>query len=331
MEVASTQLINYSEFNTLTDCERRFVYQYLLAEEEPGAKRGLHLGTLCHLWHSSWLRGNGAVLLDTWTDDINTGGKPGEVRTLCLSDFDPVLVERALWLAARFTAVYGQQPPSSWTVISAEEWMTRQFDWGILVGRTDGFVEIDGNLWLIEVKSYGSKPGPLAYAQMSPQLGCYSLLAEEKYGQRPFGILYQGIYTYQWKPQVPTQQSLIDWRAADDPPFAALTKTAQRDWARECIADGRYADNYPQRAPEESFEQLEVELGDEHLNVAGGYLGAAIRRRTRIKQAKQPLYEALPSVGQHCRNCGFRPRCWFELGGIEEFEIEVDDEEAEPV
>ena len=30
-----TQLINYSEFNTLTDCERRFVYQYLLAEPEP--------------------------------------------------------------------------------------------------------------------------------------------------------------------------------------------------------------------------------------------------------------------------------------------------------
>jgi PD-(D/E)XK nuclease superfamily len=322
------QLINYSEFNTLTDCERRFVYQYLLAEPEPGEKRGLHLGTLCHLWHSSWLRGNGAVLLPTWTDDINTGGKPGEVRTLSLEDFDPALVQRAEWLAARFTAVYGQQPPPSWTVISAEEWMTRQFDWGILVGRTDGYVEIDGHPTLIEVKSYGSRPGPLAYAQVSPQLGCYSLLAEEKYGERPWGIRYQGIYTYQWKPKLPTQQAIID-EALTFPasPFHSMTKTQQRDAAREILL------SHPgvERAPEESFDDLEVELGDEHLNVAGAYLGAAIRRRKVISKAPSPLYEALPSIGQHCRNCGFKPRCWFELGGVEEFEIEVDDDELEPV
>lgn len=337
--MTTTELINYSEFNTLTDCERRFVYQYVLNEAEGGEKRGLHLGTLCHLWHGRWLMGHGATLPEVWTDDINTGGKPGEQRTLSLSDFDPALVERALWLAARFELHYGSAPPSSWHVISAEEWLTREFPWGTLVGRTDGFVEIDGQLWLIEVKSYGSKPGPLAYCQVSPQLGCYSLLAEAKYGKLPFGILYQGIYTYQWKPKVPSQKALIEEAVANDAEFvlhgthlriAALNKGQQTDWARNELL------THPgmQRPAAESFQQEFPELGEEHLATAQAYLRSAVdRRSTIVRRVELEGIDAaaLPSIGQHCRNCGFRPRCWSELGGIEEFEPEIEVEDDEPV
>jgi hypothetical protein len=314
--------INYSEFNTLTDCEQRWVYAFLDKEEEQGARKGLRLGTLIHLWHGRWLMGQGATLPPSWTDDINTGGKPGEERTLCLTDFDPELVARAQWLAQRFEAHYGSRPPSSWNVISAEDWMSREFEWGTLVGRTDGFVEIDGRLWLIEVKSYGSRPGPLAYAVVSPQLGCYSLLAETHFGQRPWGILYQGIYTYQWVPNKPTQKSVIEaWQAAGRTEPLKDLKLAAKVFVENPA-------NWTERDPSESFEQLEVDFGDAQLRTAERYLNAAVNRRDVLTALPA---EALPSVGQHCKGCGFKDRCWSELGGVEPFEIEIDDEDAEPV
>jgi hypothetical protein len=271
----------------------------------------MSLGTLCHRWHESWLLGGGGVLSDSWTTDRAADGTQGEPVTVLLSDFEPELVTRAVWLRDRFIAVYGQQPPSSWNVIGAESYMEREFTWGTLVGRTDGFVQIDGQLWLIEVKTYGSKPGPLAYCQVSPQLGCYSLLAEAKYGQRPYGILYQGIYTYQWKPKKPTQQQMIDERGCS------------RDEARYLVA------KHPgfERPPEESFQQEWPELGEDHLRTAERFLFEAVNRRRQLST----LGAALPSIGQQCRNCGFRPRCWNDLGGVEEYEIEVEDDDAEPV
>lgn len=323
--MASTEVINFTEFNTLAACERKFVYAYHLNLEEQGEKRGLHLGTLCHLWHGRWLLGLGATLPDIWQDDINTGGKPGEVRMLSLEDFDPALVTRARWLAERFVKVYGSQPPSSWTVISAEEWMTREFDWGTLVGRSDGFVEIDGQLYLIEVKTYGAKPGPLAYAQVSPQLGCYSLLAESTHGRRPFGIIYQGIYTYQWKPSKPTQADLIAKREATEGREWDWTAEpgGKQAWARAAVA----AHPGYEREPEESFQQLEVELGDDHLRTAELYLASALKRRADLLGGEHPI----PNVGRDCSWCGFKARCWNDLGGVEEAEIEVEDDDAEPV
>jgi hypothetical protein len=319
-----TGLINYSEFNTLTDCEKRWYLGFVDNEEDDSSKRGLHLGTLCHLWHGRWLMGSGATLPSSWTDDINTGGKPGEERTLKLTDFDPALVERAQWLAARFVEHYGPEPPSSWTVISAEEWMTREFTWGTLVGRTDGFVEIDGRLWLIEVKSYGSRPGPLAYAHVSPQLGCYSLLAEAHYGQRPWGILYQGMYTYQWKPTKPTQKSVLE-RWADTAAFIRAT---------------RPGDEACRQALRRRLPQLDRAPGCRVVRPGGGRAGRRAPRHRcavpawRAHAAHAPARhpdEVLPSVGRHCLGCGFKARCWNELGGIEPFEIEVDDDDAEPV
>jgi hypothetical protein len=318
-------LINFSEFSTLTQCERKWAYAYVLEQEETGAKKGLHLGTLCHLWHGNWLLGKGAYIPDEWTDDINTGGKPGEVRTLSVKDFDPDLVARALWLKERFVEHYGSEPPSSWNVLSAEEWLTRDFSWGTLVGRSDGFVEIDGQLYLIELKTYGKRPGPLAFASVAPQLGCYSLLAEEKYGKRPAGIIMQGIYTYRWQPTKPTQKSMIEqWQAEGRTESLKDLKTAAKAYC-----DNPY--NHTERDAAESFDQVEVELGDLHLRTAEKYLAAAVQRRSDLFYAGVVLDKVLPNVGRDCSWCGFKARCWSELGGVEEFEIELEDDDAEPV
>src|SRR5216110_2647973 len=106
-------------------CETMWGYAYLLKEDEAADtnKRGLHRGTLIHVWADRWLRGLGATLPDEWTDDINTGGKPGEERTLCLTDFDADDVSLALWLAGRYEEHYGSGPPDDWRIVSSEEWL----------------------------------------------------------------------------------------------------------------------------------------------------------------------------------------------------------------
>ena len=326
-------LINYSEFSTLANCEQQWRYGYIEMQEDEGEHRGMHLGTLLHLGGGRWQAGEGATLPREWTDDINTGGKPGEVRTLRLTDFDPEVVELAEWLLERYMQCYGSQPPSSWNVISAEEWLSRDFGGGrgkwTLVGRSDGAVEIDGRIWLLERKSYKSK-GRLDYAGVDPQLGCYSLLFEKKYGERPFGIIYDGIYTYQWAIKKPTQAELIAERVAslpaEAPPggdaFDTWTRKAQTEWAREAVAQHP---GVQQHGPEESFERRFIDLGDGHLEAARTYLASAIRRR-RVLQRRPS--DAIPNVGRHCSWCGFKNKCWDALGGLDDDEeLEYDDAE----
>lgn len=316
-------VINYSEFNALSQCEEKWRRGYVLGQEETGTKAAMHLGTLLHLGLGRWQNGLGATLPDEWTDDINTGGKPGEVLTVRLADFDPDVIERAHWLMERYVAHYGPQPPSSWNVVSSEEWLYRDFGSGVgkwtLVGRTDGAVRIDGQLWLLERKSYGSK-GRLDYVGVDPQLACYCLLYEAKHGERPFGIIYDGIYTYQWALKKPTQKQLIEELPATSP-VLALTKKEQTEWARAAV------ERHPgvqTREPHESFERREIELGDGHLAAAKAYLAGAIRRRRVI--LKRPE-DAIPNVGRDCSWCGFKTSCWGDLGGPDEDSIYYDEED----
>lgn len=329
---APLPVINYSEFRTLADCEQRWVYGYRNREEEVGERRGLHLGTLLHLGSELWLTGqyaDGVWLPPTWTDDINTGGKPGEERTLHLHDFDAELVDRALWLLGRYVKHYGLVPPSDWQVISSEEW-ARATGTGSaggqayeIVGRTDGLIRIDGKLWLREVKSYGSK-GRLKYVHVDPQLVIYTMLAEYTYGEPVFGVLYDGIYTYRWVPSKPTQAALIEEAERDGQQWP--TKKAASQWAK--LTQERHPG--VERSPAESFERRYIDISAAQRTVGVRYLMAALRRRDVLQAEPE---EALPNIGQSCNSCGFRPRCWAERGDDEtdQFEIELDDPEAEPV
>lgn len=328
------EVINFSEFWSLTGCEQRWAYGYLRSLEEPGEKRGLHLGTLIHLGLDRWNRGLGATLPSEWTDDINTGGKPGEERTLRLADFDPEVVATAVWLLTRYVEHYGDAPPSSWLMIDSERWLSTALDeLKLLVGRTDGVLEIEGDdeipdgLWLLERKSYGSK-GRLDYVHVDPQLVIYSMLVEAEYGRKLTGVVFDGIYTYRWQPVKPTQAAAMEERDAIDPAWRVrLSKTEQRDWARSHIENTVW----PDRPAAESFERRYVDISDEMREVGKNYLYAAIRRRQVLKN--DPL-QALPNIGQMCRSCGFRPQCWANLRGVEpegDIEIELYDETEEPV
>lgn len=325
-------VINYSEFQTLASCEMRWLLHYLRREEETGERAGLHLGTLIHLGQDKWLTGqyaDGVWLPPSWTDDINTGGKPGEERTLYLHDFDQELVEKALWLLGRYVKHYGLVPPSSWDVVSSEEWLRatgsgsvggRSYD---IVSRTDGLVRIDGKLWLREVKSYGSKQR-LRYVHVDPQLVIYTMVAESVYGEQIHGVIYDGIYTYRWVPVKPTQQSLIEQAEADGQVWP--TKAAAKAWAKAT------QEKHPgvERAPEESFDRLFLDIGPELRQAGAQYLIAAINRRETLTEHP---HLAIPNIGNTCNGCGFRAQCWARLGDdeAEEFEVDLEGENEEPV
>jgi hypothetical protein len=272
------------------------------------------------------LRGHGATLPAVWHDDINTGGKPGEERTLTLKDFDPEIVASALWLADRYEKTYGPKPPADWKVISTEEWLTAEYHGVKIVGRTDGlFEDGEGRLWLREVKSYGRK-GRLNTIGVEPQLTIYYMLVEQKYGRAPDGIMFDGVYTYRWKPTMPTQAALIEEREQRDPTFATWRKSDQRDWAREQVA----AHPGIERPAEESFTRAWPDRDEDQLRTGLRYLSAAIERRTRLDIRNDPLYVALeitdesvlantiPNVGSGCDWCGFKAQCWSRLGGDDE-------------
>lgn len=339
-----TEITNYSEFATLARCERQWAYGYVLGEEENGARAGLHLGTLLHKGHEQWMLGNGATLPRTWADDISAGGKPGEERTYSLEDFDPELVERATWLLTRWASHYGSEPPSHWNVISTEGWLTADTSWGQLVGRTDGIIEIDGELWFNEVKSYGAK-GRLDYVPVDPQLGIYDILVEATYGKPAFGIIYDGIYTYQWVPKQRTLKVIEDeLRGASRShpavgPGPRLLPLASSKWLRETAKEIQASEPGIERDPSESFERLELDLSDAHRSTTAQYLSNAVWRRSHLTQMGQGVARlpeetmalTIPNVGRDCGWCGFKVRCWSELGGVEPDDIEIEDESAEPV
>lgn len=284
----TAERVNYSELNTLTTCEQKWVYSYLLRRDEEQRNRdGLHLGTLLHLgaegWQDgSWAMHGAAVLPLSWVDDIGNDGKPGEPTERFLAEFDDELVAKAQWLLDRYAIVYGLQPPDNWNVLSSEEWMTATFEVVAgrpieLVGRTDGLVEIDGDLWLLERKSYANKQR-LAYIGVDPQLMLYGILAEENYGVPITGVIYDGIHTYQWvKP----------------------------------------------RAPEDSFQRLELMISEQKRETAKRYLHAAVNRR---QQLASNVDAALPAVGMVCSWCGFKEQCWAALG---DDDLEIGDPEIE--
>jgi hypothetical protein len=314
------QVINWSEFSTLANCETQWGYAYLLGNDEPGDKLALHKGTLIHLGLDRWTQGLGATLPEVWTDDINTGGKPGEIRTLHLSDFDSQLVQDVQWLLARYELVYGSQPPSSWNVISTEEWLTGTIRVGSrklrIVGRHDGLIEVAGGLWLIERKSYGQR-GRLDTVQAELQSVIYHFLIQAKYKRQLTGILYDGVYTHRFVPKAPTQTALIEAALLHGSvpgfPYGA-TKTAQTNWARLRKDDPSLA---IERDPADSFERVWIDHTPQQIEMALTILAASMKRRNAIKT----LDDTIPHVGRACSWCGFKDKCWARLTGVQDIEL----------
>lgn len=340
--------MHFSEMATLASCERKWAYRYALGSDEE-AGHAAHLGTLLHVGTASWLNGDGVELPARWDAPSHTNGaEPGDREMYLLADFAPEVVAKARWLLNRYQAHYGSVPPSHWNVISTEQWLTAETPWGTLAGTADAIVEIDGELWLIEHKSYGAK-GRLDWVQIDPQLGVYDLLVEANYGKPAFGILFDGIYTYRW---VPKQRTLADIKlkypktTRDVNIMVGEVRAETTDEYSTRIKEIQASEPGIERDPSESFQREYVDLSDAHRDATRDYLAATVRRRDTLaadaeravsKVAGDIDYDfallrgTIPNIGRQCSYCDFKPRCWSELGGVDPVDVEVEDEDAEPM
>lgn len=300
--------VSYSEASTLAGCEQRWWYRYgEEIEETPGA--ALVLGTLLHVGTGEpWLRNGVAELPVDWED-------PHSGEMVYLADFPEAEVAKAEWLLDRWNKHYG--PPSDdWEIIAVEDSFSFEWNGLLIVVRTDGLIRerSTGHLWLREVKSYGRNTR-LELVSVSPQETIYAAGIEAKYGERPFGILFDGIYTYQWVPEKPTQKELIAEAEAHGMTWA--TKKAATVWAREMV------EQHPgvERPPADSFSRLWPDRSEEQIDRALEWLAAVAERKYELTEIRQ---KPIANVGPLCDSCFFKPRCFQDLLGVESDEIEVE-------
>lgn len=308
--------INYSQFRVLAECEQKFVYDYVAHLEDRGPTWGRNKGTLLHKFAERWRAGafidhpDGPFWPDSWDTYYD-----GEVS---LADFPPEMVDDATWLARRYIEHYGPGLPEDWKLISNEERWEVEITQGqtfILQGGADAVVEIDGELWLWETKSYGDR-ARLEYIEVDPQLVLYKILVEAATGLPIVGVIYDGIYTKRWVPKKPTQKEIIE---AHPGLTNGLKGRELQAWARAQVE----AHPGVERPASESFDRREPTITEQKIERAKQYLASAVSRRAALV-ADPEL--ALPNVGNGCRYCGFKEKCWDDLGSdaAERDEPEID-------
>lgn len=324
MTSANETVTNYSELNTLAMCERRWAFGYEQGKQEEGKKVGLHRGTLLHLGKGRWSTGLGATLPERWEDDMGPGGRPGEQQQYSLADFDPDVVESARWLLDRFAAHYGDAPPPDWKLLATEPWLSGMIGGEKVVGRADNLWEIDGRVWLDETKSFGSK-GRADFLAVDPQVSIYYTLVKQTFGLDIFGIMWDGIYTYRYAKQRPTQAQIIDLAEQSGQSFP--TKKAAQDWARAELATSRYDTEQP---PELSFQREWLDRTPLQIEAQGHAVRAAVARMEHLREVDRSgldiIERTMPNIGQTCKGCGHKNRCWAQLLGEPEYAEYGDDE-----
>ncbi len=147
--------MRFSESGALAMCEQKWHYTYQELQEAPVVTRGLHLGTLLDVAIGNWWERARPLLPDSWTDHylLARGAKP-EDAVRHLDTFANDVVDDAEWLINRYLQHYGEQPPEDWKLLMTQQEIAWRHK-GTLIGqRLDGVVEIDGQLVLLEVKSY---------------------------------------------------------------------------------------------------------------------------------------------------------------------------------
>lgn len=177
------QSISYSQAASLAACEWRWHWRYMLdGEDVPTA--AMSRGKALHEAAASWWAGGDAAYDDEGLDD--------EVA----SAVD--------WLMDRYTDHYAALRDET-TVIAQEVELEADLAGVGVVGRLDGIFEIGGMKWAVERKTYSSRDR-LSLLTVDPQITLYTALAQAN-GYSVDGVLWDGIYTYQWKSPRPPAES----------------------------------------------------------------------------------------------------------------------------
>lgn len=300
--------ISYSEARTLGHCEEQWRLQYREHEDrEPSDK--MLLGTLLHVGAAAFWQD---VCVDAAVDRELYGGEDfvgREVPDWVGADADWLMDRYMLWYADMRSDVKAAHSELELTATLPGTKVK-------VMGHVDEMWEVDGKLWLVERKSYGSRDR-LDLLPVDPQISAYCWLAREN-GLDVYGVVFDGIYTYHWKPEKPTQKQMIE--DADGEPWLTDERyqdmpagKAKQAWARDAVEAHPGVD----RPLSESFDLVYLDRTPEQMDEGANWLKAAVSRRNALRRGATPMR----NVGPLCKGCRAKDRCFaglaFPRGDIE--------------
>lgn len=181
-----TTAISYSQAGSIARCEDQWFRRYELGDEREPSD-AMRFGTLWHELMHEWWGG--------------TGNDLGAVPAL----YDPLHGDKLNWLLARYIDVYGIAPTDV-TVVASELEFYAPWDGLIVHGFIDRVVDIGGQLWIVEDKTY-SKRSRIDMLGVDPQIPTYVVGAEFLLEREITGVIWNGAYTYQWKKDRDAEES----------------------------------------------------------------------------------------------------------------------------
>lgn len=304
-------MTSHSELSTLSQCEMRWHLRY--REHVKGDQSdALRLGSLFHLGAAAHWRG------DSWRDvlaaEIVEEGADASLIDLNAIEEDEV-VSTVVWLLKRYVRHYEHLDVK---VVAQELDLRAKIPGTAQVHQAiiDEVWEVNGRLWVVERKTYG-RQDRTTLADVDPQL-TNNLWVARANGYDAHGIVFDGAYTYRWKPEKPTQAQLMEelrsgyhggnWSTASSTVLRAEAKRVQ--------------ETHPgiERPDSESFDMLWLDRNDEHIAAAHGEIRGAIQRRNSLRRGAAPLR----NIGPFCKSCDGRTQCWSRLAFPQDTLIEGD-------
>ena len=302
-------LTSHTELSKLAQCEMSWKLRYVDGVKgEPSDP--MWLGTLVH-------RGAAAISLGgDWRQALaeaitEEGADPSLVVLEALDADTPAATAR--WLLERYERHYADDLADV-TVVAQELDLratipgTKQVHQAII----DEVWDVAGDIWVVERKTFG-RNDRLDYVEVDPQL-TNNLWVARANGIDAVGIVFDGIYTYRWKPEKPTLGAIEEKLVACG---YQGTKKDLREQARGVQAD---ESNWVERPDSDSFTRLWLDRQPEHVEAAQTEIRGAISRRNALRRGAHPTR----NIGNNCRYCDQRSACWEMLAFPQEIVLDAD-------
>lgn len=293
--------ISFSEANTLSNCEWKWDYTYRLGNNGGDASVAMLKGTVTHEVVAHWWdtgEVDGGIAVETLS----------EIEETCPGSYDELL-NWVDWIMPRYAQHYGTLR-GELKVVEHELELTAKLPGTnvTVMGHVDGLYReaVTGRLFAVERKTYGRRDR-LEYLSVDPQVSLYYWLLQEN-GYDIYSIMWDGIYTHQWKPEKPTQKELIEAAQLEQGGVGRLsglpftTNKQWTEWAREQVAQ------HPgvERPNADSFDLVWLDRTDAQIEQALLDLKSVVSRRTALRRkGARPIR----NIGQGCSWCSARTSC----------------------
>jgi hypothetical protein len=308
-------LSSHTELSTLSQCERRWRYQYvdkIRGEKSEAMIRGIVLGQCCNEF---WKGIDWRPMLRTLVllAEAEANGFVPELEDVDLIQLEMVEAQPyadVYWLMKRYERQYEG-------MLGKVKVLGQEIDCRAKIpGTTQVHQAVLDELWqigkrkyMVERKSFG-RNDKAELVDYDPQLTNNFWVAQEHLGIKLDGIIWDGIYTHRWVPERPTQKAVLEDAPAD---VLAMKATEQRDWARLKVA----AHPGIERPDSDSFQMLWLDRTPKHIEAAQREIRGQLRRRAQLRKGNDPIR----NIGPFCKNCPAKVQCFEDLAFPQAFDV----------